>query len=88
VTDQPTLTQMADAFADVVEAGGLPALAQQLRENPAEVDEAEFAAIAAELRVHPSQLYQAYAWRLAQRFGWVSPMLGRQLEAQGWVRTQ
>ena len=66
----PSIKECCEALADVVAAGGRPALAQQLRDHPAEIGEAEFAALAHELGTLPSQLFQSYLFRLAQVTGW------------------
>ena len=65
----PTIKDCCDALADAVEAGGAPTRAQQIRDNLAEVNEQEFAALASELGVLPTQLFSAYIYRLWQTTG-------------------
>jgi hypothetical protein len=73
----PSLTQCCDALADVVAVAGASARASELRDHPAEIDEQAFAALAAELRVLPTQLFSAYIVRLFQTTGFMHPALAR-----------
>ena len=77
MAEMPSIKECCDALADMVEVAGSPARASELREHPAELDEAAFAALARELRVLPSQLFSAYIVRLWQRTGFAHPALAK-----------
>ena len=73
----PSLKQCCNAFADMLEVGGAPDRAQQLRDHPREIGEEELAEIACALGFHPTQLFSAYVVRLAQTTGWMHPALAK-----------